>query len=699
MGKLLPYHLSRQALVYVRQSTTAQIHDHAESTKRQYALVQRAHALGWDPQAIEVIDEDLGRSGTTVEGRTGFARLARAVAEGLVGAILAVEVSRLARSSVDWQRLMSLCAVTQVLVVDEVTIYDPQDPDDKLLLDLKGSLSEAELHWMGLRLNGARRAKARRGELHFIAPTGYIWTERGFQMDPDEAVQGAVRLAFARFALEPSACAVVRWARRQGILFPTRVSFRDGTSEVQWKPLGQSRFNDMLRNPIYAGAYVYGRRPAQRVVQDGEIRVVRASTMDPKEWAVYIKDAHPAYIGWADFLANQEKLQRNMARLNTMQRGAPREGAALLSGLLVCGRCGRRMSPAYLGSRSPGGWTYHCRGERDTGGQLCWTTPGAALDRAVEELFLSTFAPPELELCLAVEREIEAQAEALKRQWSARLEQAEYEAHRAERRYKAVEPENRVVARTLEKEWEERLRELEEVERRYAQARKEKQVELDEQDRMRIRALARDLPMVWHAPTTPVADRKAMLRLAIEAVSAMPVESPQRATELGVQWKSQTVTRLTVPRPSRKERTRTPPSVVELVRELVAEGIHDGEIAQCLNEADVKTGKGKPWDIWAVRWVRQRNQIEKVAPDQPRRPVCPEQHPDGSYSVRGAARRLGTSEEVIRTWLKRGLLQSHRGRHPDYPEAVLWIRIDDETAERLDNLPRRRTRLPLGQRL
>ena len=297
-GKITSSHRARRAIVYIRQSTIAQVMEHGESTRRQYALADHAAALGWPDESIEVIDEDQGRSGASVEGRTGFARMAHAVAHGEVGAVFAVEISRLSRSSEDWRRLLTLCGLADVVVIDEERSYDPADSDDKLLLELKGTMSETELHWLGLRMTGARRNKARRGALRLRVPTGYIWTERGLMLDPDEAVQRAVRLVFERYEVEPSAWAVVRWARRTGLLFPTRHWHAGGTTDITWRPLGINRLHDMLRNPVYAGVYAYGRRPERTVLVDGQVRRVRETGRDPEQWAVRIEAAHEGYITW-----------------------------------------------------------------------------------------------------------------------------------------------------------------------------------------------------------------------------------------------------------------------------------------------------------------------------------------------------------------------------------------------------------------
>lgn len=664
--------------------------EHGESTRRQYALTERALALGWSRDAIEVIDEDQGMSGASTKGRTGFARLAHAVAHGEVGAVLAVEVSRLARCSEDWRRLLSLCAVAECAVIDEQTIYDPGNNDDKLLLDLKGTMSEAELHWLGLRLTGARLNKARRGDLRIAPSTGYVWTEQGLQLDPDEAVQQSVRVVLERYAIEPSAWAVVRWARETGLQFPTRRSNSGGDGDVTWKALGVSRLHEMLRNPVYAGAYVYGRRPHKTVLLGGEIRRVREAGRDPELWAACLKGAHPGYISWETYMSNQKKLSENHGRRGGAAKGTPREGAALLSGLILCGQCGRRMRPSYYhGSTQQ--FSYICGGDRDKGQVLCWTVPGAPIDRAIENLLLDTVQPSELELCVAVERQVDGQTQGLERQWQARLEQAGYAARHAERRYKAVDPDNRVVARTLERDWEQRLRELEEVQRHFGEARNQRRIELSHEDLARIRSLARDLRSVWTAPTTTPADRKAMLRLVFEAISLSPVDLPVRATHVRVQWQSQVVTELHVSRPSRHDRTRTPDTIVQRIQREVQQGASDDEIAVRLNADSFATGKSKPWNAVAVLWVRKRAKISRMAHACPCDVALPERHPEyGHYSVGGTARRFGVTKAVVYQWIRQGLLVGHRESFGSHPR-VWWLHIDEATVARIDALPRRRS--------
>lgn len=687
-GKIKPLHLERKAYVYIRQSTTAQVHEHVESKQRQYGLAERAVALGWNRAAVEIVDEDQGKSGASTEGRDGFARLAHDVAHGKVGAILAIEVSRLARSSQDWQRLLSLCAVAHVVVIDEQTVYDPSYRDDKLLLDLKGAMSEQELHWLSLRLAGGRLNKARRGESYVTPPAGYVWGGRGLELDPDESVRRTVDAIFARFAIEPSARAVLRWTAATGLRMPVRDR---GTSEVRWVSLGSVRLYTMLRNPAYAGVYVFGRHPVKTVLLDGEIRKVRKRLDEPTEWPVRIDNAHAAYITWETFMSNRDKLRQNTTQPSGATRGAPREGAALLVGVAICGRCGRRMSARY-GSHAKSGnsWSYACWGEHGKGRETCWTVAGAAIDRAVENLFLEAMVPSELDLSLAVEREVGQQADSLDNAWRARIEQARYEARRAERRYKAVDPDNRVVARTLESDWEQRLRDLEAVEQQHAEARRSARVELTTQDRERVRQLARELPAVWAAPTTLPADRKAMLRLVIEAVAVNPVDVPRRSTRIRVQWTSGAVSELVIPRLHKGEYRKNPSQAILRIGELAAAGLRDDQIAQQLDVEQLRTGTGLAWHEDHVRQARSRNDIERTAADLPRILPLPHRHPErGSFSIPGAMAKFGVNESMVRRWIAHGLLRTTRadfGQHHN----VYWLEIDDVTAARLSARLRRR---------
>jgi DNA invertase Pin-like site-specific DNA recombinase len=672
-AKLNRTHFERQALVYVRQSTAMQVHEHVESKQRQYALVERAAALGWSRNRIEVIDEDQGKSGASAEGRTGFARIADAVSEGQAGAILAVEVSRLSRSSMDWQRLLALCAVAGVAVIDEQAIYDPASGDDRMLLDIRGTMSAAELHWMRLRLWGGRLHKARRGELWRLAPAGYIWGGMRLEIDPDEAVQQAVRIVFERFALEPTLGAVVRWGRQAGFKFPTR---RKTDGELEWHPLTQGRLIGVLHNPAYAGVYVYGRRPTRKVISNGEIRE-RSTRLPVDQWPVRIDAAHPGYITWETFVSNEQRLHENRPKMHGAVAGAPKDGPALLAGIVLCGRCGRRMRVDYT-TIARTYWRYVCIGERTSGGSLCWSANGDVIDADVETLFLETMVPSEIDLSIAVEREAHGQAASLASQWQTRIEQARYEARRAERRYKAVDPENRVVARTLEREWEARLVDLEEVERQYASTRRERRVELSAADREALRAIGRDLPSVWRSETTTPSERKAMLRLVIEVITLEPIDLPKRTTRVRVQWRSGVIDERFV---ERGPWGATSANIIDRIRELIEQGLHDDDIAQRFNDEGLITAKQRRWTARSIKNLRVNHSIEKTR--KPRAAVLPERHPvTKRYSVPGAAKRFGVTISAIQHWIRLGVVPAHRERYAHYD--AWWLDIDDALAAKLD---------------
>jgi DNA invertase Pin-like site-specific DNA recombinase len=672
-AKLNQTHFERRAFVYVRQSTAMQVHDHVESKQRQYALVERAASLGWSQGRIEVIDEDQGKSGATSEGRTGFARVAEAVGQGEAGAILAVEVSRLSRSSMDWQRLLALCAVAGVAVIDEQAIYDPANGDDRMLLDIRGTMSAAELHWMRLRLVGGRLNKARRGELWRLAPTGYVWGGRRLEFDPDEAVQRAVRVIFERVAIEPSLCAVVRWAQHASFKIPKR---RKCDGEVEWCELSIGRLSSMLHNPTYAGVYVYGRKPTKKVIADGKIRE-RPTRLPIDEWPVRIDNAHAAYISWETFVSNEQRLRENASNMHGATAGAPKNGPGLLTGLMLCGRCGRRMRIDYTTSDRKY-WRYVCVGKHLSVGPICWSVNGGEIDVAVENLFLETMTPSEIDLSIAVEREAHGQATSLAAQWQARIEQARYEARRAERRYKAVDPENRVVARTLEREWEARLADLDEVERKYADTRRERRVELSAADREAIRSIARDLPVVWKSHTTTPAERKAMLRLVIEAITLEPIDLPKRTTRVRVQWRSGVIDEQFVERPAWGV---TPTNIVDRIRDLIRQGLHDEDIARRFNDDGLLTAKRRRWTAKAIQHLRNDHSIEKAR--QPRRPVLPERHPvTNRFSVPGAAKRFGVSPSAVQYWIKTGVVVAHRERYEQYD--AWWLDIDEALAFKLE---------------
>ena len=522
--------LARRAVVYLRQSTLKQVHEHGESTARQYALQERAAELGWTPAQVDVIDEDLGQSGSSTAHRSGFQRVAEDVAHGRVGAVFALEVSRLSRSSADWHRLLDVCALADTVICDEHAVFAPGDHNDRLILGMKGTMSEAELYWMKLRLHGGRLHKARRGDLHFHAPAGYDWdgdTHR-FVLTADGRVRAAIAMIFEQFSLLGSAAAVVRHCTGRSLQLPSRLR---GGGPVYWQAASLTLVLHVLHNPIYAGAYVYGRQQERTGLVNGEVRRRVKKNVPQADWPVCLRDHHPGYIGWEDFMANQEKIQDNRTSTVAPGQGAPRAGRALLQGIALCGRCGHRMNATYPNSGKRGG--YQCGAASFVGGD-CFSVAATEIDKAIERMFLDAMQPEEIELSLAVTLEAERQAGELDKQWRLRLEQARYGARLAERRYMAVDPDNRTVARTLERDWEEKLRDVEEIEHDYQQARRQDKVVLSAEDRKQILALARDLPAVWRSPTTTDADRKTLLRMAISEVVLQAIDVPLRQTLLAV---------------------------------------------------------------------------------------------------------------------------------------------------------------------
>ena len=673
-AKILASHLERVAIVYLRQSTLKQVYENRESTKRQYALQDRAVALGWPQEQVLVIDEDLGHSGASMEGRAGFHRLADDVAHGRVGAIFAIEVSRLARSSTDWHRLLDLCRLANVVIVDEHSVYDPRDYNDKLLLGVKGTLSEAELYWMRLRLDGGRLSKARRGEYHYLPPAGYEWDESQsrFRMSPDEEIRRAVGLVFERFRIEGSAYGVFRYLHRNGIKLPSRSA---AGRAIRWTLPRCGLIVSMLHNPIYAGVYTYGRHDTQVGLVDGKARVCHRKVPE-QAWTACLPGRHAGYIDWEEYVANQEKLRDNCTDVTTVDRkGAAREGAALLQGLALCGRCGRRMIVHYR----PGSIQYYCRADDGRPKVVCWSVSGKSVDRAVVELFLSAIKPAEIELGLAAVREIEHQAAAVDEQWKLRKERVQYEASLAERRYKAVDPENRVVARTLERDWNDKLRELEDLEREHQQVRREEKLDLSQEDRTRILELAQDLGEVWNAPSTNNAERKNLLRILIRAVTLTPVQVPEDQVQIKVLWETGAVTELQVPRVGVLSRA-APAEAITMMRRLLKRGKSDAEIASALNRRGLGTGSRPTWTASAVERARYAyGNMRRLTGKGPR---IEDRRGEGLHSVSDISARFGVRPTIIQDWARKGVVKPIAGGGG--PSKLFWFRLDDETINAIE---------------
>ena len=642
--KVTASHLKRDAYLYIRQSTVRQVFENQESTKRQYALRQKAVALGWDTERVVVIDNDLGQSGAQSVDRQGFQRLVGDVGMCRAGIVMGLEVSRLARNSSDWHRLLEICALTDTLILDEDGIYDPAHFNDRLLLGLKGTMSEAELHVLHARLRGGFLNKARRGELCLPLPVGLVYDVHGRTvLDPDRQVQDCLRLFFTTFQRTGSACATVRYFREQGLKFPYRGSKGFHTETLAWIDLVHSRALQTLHNPRYAGAYVFGRTRTHKQVSGGTSH----ERVPQEQWQVLLQEAHPGYISWQEYECNRKRLCENAQMLASERRSPPREGSALLQGLVLCGRCGDRMTVRYLSRKGDLVPVYVCQRDGiEHAERVCQYILGANIDAAIGRLLLDTLTPMALEVALAVQQELQTRYEEVDRAHRQQVERARFEAELAKRRYMRVDPDNRLVADSLEAEWNEKLRIVNQAQEEYERKRQATQMELNEQQKAEIAALANDFPRLWNSPLTPQRERKRMVRLLIEDVTLCDDEE----VSVHVRFKGGTVTSLNLPRPkTAAELYTTSPEVVAAIDRLLDEHT-DLEIAQILNKQGMLTGKGHEFDVAAVQRVRCGNGLKNL---------FERLREKGMLTTQELAEKLQVSAHTIKDWNNHGLLHGH----------------------------------------
>jgi DNA invertase Pin-like site-specific DNA recombinase len=669
LSKIQPVHRQRAAYVYIRQSTPHQVEQHRESTARQYALVERARALGWAGEQIHVIDEDLGVSGAGDVERAGFARLAAEVALGHVGLVLGLEVSRLARNNADWYRLLDLCGMTDTLIGDDDGLYHPGQFNDRLLLGLKGTMSEAERHIIRARLDGGIRNKAARGELRRGLPVGFVWGEADGEvlLHPDAAVRGAIRAVFERFAEFGSARRVWLWFRSEGLEFPLQTIT---LAEIRWVAASYHAIHQVLTNPVYAGAYAYGKRRHERYLDEtGTIRK-RVRKLPRAQWAVLIREHHPGYIDWETYEANQTRLAQNTRPRPHQGGGAVREGSALLQGLATCGQCGRRLRTHYSGNNATPG--YHCAGKQivDGRGCYCLNVGGVQIDAAVAKAFLEALTPAGIEAVVLAAEQHEADRDAALAQWRLAVERARYEAERAERRYRLVEPENRLVARGLEQAWEQRLRELAEAEAELIRREQQRPRTLSPGERQRLATLGTDLERVWSAASTTDRDRKELLRTLLEEV-IVRVERAAATAELTLRWRGGLVTELAIDLPhANPPPIRTEEETIDLVRRLA---VHypDATIAGILNRQGRKTATGQRFTAGGVGNLRRYWKIPRCQP-----PGAPPQAP--LVNIKQAAASLGVAPSTVHRWLNDGFIAGEQIT----PGAPWRIRLTDELKAR-----------------
>lgn len=663
-------HLSRAAYIYVRQSTATQLERNPESTHRQYGLAARAQGLGWSSEQVVIVDEDLGVSGSGVADRSGFARMTAAVALGHVGIILGLEVSRLARNNADWYRLLDLCGITDTLIGDGDGLYHPGTFNDRLVLGLKGTMSEAELHVIRARLEGGIRNKAHRGELRRGLPVGLVWGDEDGEvlLDPDEAVRGAVRTVFERFAEQGSVRQVWLWFRSQGLRFPLQSSRQSG---IEWVVPSYTAIHHVLTNPAYAGAYAYGKTRRERYVDEaGRVRQ-RARHLPRSEWEVLITAHHQGYVDWDAYEANQARIDGNIRpRAHEARGGAIREGAALLQGLATCSRCSRRLRVYYSGRYTAPG--YYCPAGTIANGRgtYCMRVGGRQIDEAVTAAFLAAVTPAGMDAAIAAAELLEADYDGSLKQWRLEVERARYAASRAERRYLAVEPENRLVARGLEAEWERCLREVAAAEGELERRERRRPRVLSASERDDIHALGNDIGRVWSAVSTTDRDRKELLRTLLEEV-IVGVEREQARCQLTLRWRGGALTELQISLPRSNHVTvRTDEDTVDLVRRLAVH-YRDATIAGILNRQGRRSARGERFTATKVQGLRHHRGIPCFQPSS--------DAPEGELAtVDQAARIIGVAPSTLHRWLADGFIAGEQVT----PGAPWRIRVTDDLRSR-----------------
>jgi len=614
-SKITPAHLRRHALIYIRQSSTQQVRSHQESTERQYALVQRAAALGWPPELIATIDEDQGRSGTSATHRSGFKKLLAEISAGQVGIVLALEASRLARSSADWHRLVEICSITRTLLADDGAVYDPREPNDRLLLGVKGTISEAELFTLRCRLHEGRWNKARRGALRRSLPVGYVSTADGkVHKDPDRQVQARIVYVFRLFTRLRVARKVLLQLRTEDLQLPTLVWGGPQHGRVVWKAPTLSAVVRMLHNPTYAGVYVYGQSAYDSFVRSATTGKAKTQLRPLEEWPVCLQAAFPPYITWEQFVENQRILRANWYRAD--QRGAPRKGAALLQGLVFCGRCGRKMRIQHYATREKRAPAYTCYQAYQTeGGASCQCMSAHGVDAAVTGLFLQAVSPAKVDIALRALQELEHERITVREQWALQLQQADYEVQVAQRRYESVDPANRLVAGELEAQWESALKHREVLARRSREFACQQEHEIGPKEYALIQELAADMERVWSASTTTMEDRKTLLRYLVKRVHLDGVTESGRI-RIEVEWHTGAHTSTTIARAVVGAWAPRTPAAVEQRIQALLPTYTQTQIAQCLNTEGFRSAKGKAFDYRTVRYIIQSRgwQVQQKAP-------------------------------------------------------------------------------------
>jgi len=676
-NKIQGHHHDRLAIIYIRQSTLQQVERNSESTRLQYGLVEKAYSLGWAADRVIVIDDDLGRSGANAEGRPGFQRLVAEVGLDRVGLVLGIEMSRLARSCRDWYQLLEVCAIFRTLIGDTDGIYDPSAYNDRLLLGLKGTMSEAELHVLKQRMIEGKKNKARRGELEIRLPMGYIHRPSGEVIkDPDEQAQSNIKMVFDLFDKFLTINAVLKYLVKYKIKMPYRELTGLQKGDLVWRRPNRITLGNMLHNPIYAGAYVYGRRPTDyRKKKPGRPSTGRI-TAKPSEWQVLIKDKLPAYITWEQYERNQRQLQAN----SIQGIGVPRQGPSLLSGLIICGRCGLRMAAQY--SHNGNQLRYSCNNRAASYAEpTCQSLKGRLLDDLVVEKVLEAIKPSALEISLQLSEDIENERKNLLANWEQQLERAKYEVERAYRQYNVAEPENRLVARTLEKKWEEALSAEEKLRQEYAQFISRRPSTLSSSERDAIRQLASDIPSLWESPTTTVQERQEIIRLLIERVVVTVIGKTEKVY-VEIHWCGGHKTGMQVTRSIAKiKHLSYYHEIIERIENLQKENKKLKEIAVILNEEGWKTAKQKDYFTSQIVSALLASNGKKSKIKSRSNKVV---RADNEWTIQELSRETDISVATLFAWMKAGKLIA---RKAEASHGGIWlITANEEELKQLKTL-------------
>ena len=684
-SKVHTHHHDRVAIIYIRQSTLQQVERNSESTKLQYALQEKAITMGWHKERVLIIDDDLGRSGSSAEGRPGFQRLVAEVSMDRVGIIFGIEISRLARSCRDWHQLLEVCSLFNTLIADSDGVYDPSNYNDRLLLGLKGTMSEAELHIIKQRMLSGKKAKAKRGELGMQVPMGYITHPSGeIIKDPDEQAQSTIQLVFELFGRYRTIHSVLRHLVKNEITMPCRVRSGHKKGDLEWHRPNRPSLSNLLHNPMYAGAYVYGRRPVDPKKQKPGRPSTGKKTATPDEWEVLLKDKLPSYISWDEYERNQRQLLMNT---NTAL-GAPRKGISLLSGLIVCGRCGLKMATRYTDKNAK--LRYVCgRMATDYAEKICQSLVGEALDKLIEMQVLQALQPSALEVSLKAAEDVEMERELLLSHWKQKIERANYEVERAYRQYNAVEPENRLVVRTLEQKWEDALLNKDKLEQDYQNHLSELPSHLTEKEREQIRALASDIPVLWEASTTTQEQRQNIIRLLIKRV-IVSIEGNTENVHVEIQWFGEHKTQTTFIRPVAKvEQLSYYKELLERVAALHKEGKSASTIANILNQENWQTAKQRgSFNTGIVSKMLSRQGLVEVSKNMASKKVVREKD---ELTIRELSEKVSIPEPTLYQWMRAGKIEARYDKSIS-KKGVLLLKAGEQEIKQLielKNKPRR----------